>query len=215
MSGSVDIFDAEAARYDAWFDTSEGRVLFENELAAVRLLWPHEIQPALEIGVGTGRFAQALGVERGVDPAAGVLRFAKRRGITVQQAGGEALPFADGAFRVVLMIATLCFAENAPALFREARRVLRHDGRLLVGDIPADSPWGKVYQRKKEAGHPFYRSARFYTVDQLVSMMMGAGFRVTGMASTLTQSPLAMPHVEAPRMGLAPEAGFVVILGQT
>jgi ubiquinone/menaquinone biosynthesis C-methylase UbiE len=57
----------------------------------------------------------------------------------VKLARGEALPFSDGAFGGVLMIATLCFAEDAPALFREAACVLHADGRLLVGDIPADS----------------------------------------------------------------------------
>jgi ubiquinone/menaquinone biosynthesis C-methylase UbiE len=212
MGNFADIFDTEAERYDAWFDTPEGRTLFANELAAIRLLWRDEFRPALEVGVGTGRFAQALGVECGIDPAAGALRLAERRGIQVQQARGEALPFPDASFGAVLMIATLCFAEDAPALFREAARVLRPGGHLLVGDIPADSPWGKGYQRKKEAGHPFYRSARFYTVEQVVAMMAEARFHVTGFASTLTQSPLTPPTPEIPRMGVADAAGFVVIL---
>jgi anti-sigma-K factor RskA len=30
MSKPVDIFDAEAARYDTWFDSPKGRVLFNN-----------------------------------------------------------------------------------------------------------------------------------------------------------------------------------------
>lgn len=62
MDDKTDIFDTEAERYDAWFDSPAGRVLFENELAAIRLLWRDEFRPALEVGVGTGRFAQALGV---------------------------------------------------------------------------------------------------------------------------------------------------------
>jgi len=84
------------------------------------------------------------------------------------------------------MIATLCFAEDASALFREAARVLRADGKLLIGDIPADSSWGREYQRKQEAGHSFNRSARFYTVEQLVAMLADAGFRTVGFSSTLT-----------------------------
>jgi len=139
MREPTTIFDTEAERYDAWFDSPEGRVLFENELAAIRLLWRDAFCPALEVGVGTGRFAQALGVEFGIDPAAGALRFAERRGIQVKQARGEALPFPDGTFGGVLMIAKLCFVDDAAALFREAARVLRADGHLLVGDVPADS----------------------------------------------------------------------------
>lgn len=212
MSDAASTFDLEAERYDGWFDTPDGRILFENELAAIRLLWRDEFRPALEVGVGTGRFAQALGVESGIDPAAGALRLAERRGIKVKLARGEALPFSDGTFGGVLMIATLCFAEDAPALFREAARVLRADGWLVVGDIPAESSWGQEYRRKKEAGHPFYRSARFYTVEQLVTMLTETGFKTTGFTSTLTHSPLGPPRPEIPQMGLAGDAGFVVIL---
>jgi ubiquinone/menaquinone biosynthesis C-methylase UbiE len=128
------------------FDSPEGRVLFENEVAAVRLLWHDGFRPALEVGVGTGRFAQALGVGLGVDPAAGALRLAEGRGVEVKQARGEALPFPEAAFGGVLMIATLCFADNPSGLLREAARVLRPEGRLLIGDIPGDSPWGDFYQ---------------------------------------------------------------------
>ena len=80
-------------------------------------------------GWARGRFAQALGVELGIDPAAGAVRLAERRGIKVRQARGEALPFPDAAFGGVLMVATLCFANTTPSgLLREAARVLRPEG---------------------------------------------------------------------------------------
>ncbi|MCI0536608.1 MAG: hypothetical protein L0Z50_15420 [Verrucomicrobiales bacterium] len=41
-STSAHIFDQGAERYDAWFDTPDGRIHFENELAAIRLLWRDE-----------------------------------------------------------------------------------------------------------------------------------------------------------------------------
>jgi SAM-dependent methyltransferase len=214
MEGTVDIFSAEADRYDAWFDSPEGRVLFENEVAAIRLLWRHEFCPALEVGVGTGRFAQALGVEFGLDPAAGALRLAQGRGIEVKQARGEALPFPDAAFGGVLMIATLCFADNPSGLLQEAARVLRPEGRLLIGDIPGDSPWGDFYQRKKAGGHPFYRDARFFAIDEIEKMLREARLSPVGFSSILIQSRPEAAQPEPPRLGRAAGAGFVCLLAR-
>ncbi len=205
-------FDEYATQYDAWFDSPEGRVLFENELAAIRFLWRQVCQPALEVGVGTGRFAQALNVEFGIDPAAGALRLAERRGIKVNQARGEAIPFPDATFGGVLMVATLCFADDAATLFREAARVLRSDGHLLVGDVPADSPWGKDYLRKKETGHPFYRSAQFYRAEELEVMLRDSGFLVVSASSTLIHSQPGASRTESPQSGHVAGAGFVCLL---
>lgn len=62
-------FDAYAARYDAWYDSHVGRAIFATEVAYLRPFLRRHPGPGLEIGVGTGRFAQALGVEHGIDPA--------------------------------------------------------------------------------------------------------------------------------------------------
>lgn len=214
MSTVASIFDTEAGRYDAWFDTPDGRMLFDNELQAIRLLWRDDYHPALEVGVGTGRFAQALGVEFGIDPAAGSLRLAEQRGIKVTPARGEALPFADGSFAGVLVLTTLCFADDAPALIREAARVLRPDGHLLIGDIPTDSPWGECYLRKKAEGHPFYISARFYTVDELLKLLVAAGLQPVSFSSTLVKSQPEAPQPEPPQSGRIEGAGFVCLLTQ-
>lgn len=214
MSEPAGIFDSEAEHYDRWFETPEGRVLFANELQAIRLLWRDEFRPALEVGVGTGRFAQALGVESGIDPAPGALRLARQRGLRVEVACGEALPFASGSLGGVLLLTTLCFAADARTLLREAARVLRPGGHLLVGDIPADSPWGREYLRKKAEGHPYYRSARFYTVDNLMKYLREAGFAPVGFASTLVRSRPGAPEMEPAQPGLVPDAGFVCILAQ-
>lgn len=117
------IFDREAARYDAWFDSPDGRLLFRAGVDAVRKLLVGLPDPWLEVGVGTGRFAETLGVPFGVDSAPGALQFARRRSIRVVLARGEALPFPDGLFGAVLLIVTLCFADPQ-SLLAEAKRVL-------------------------------------------------------------------------------------------
>ena len=54
----------------------------------------------MEIGVGSGRFAQPLGVKIGIDPSRNMLKFAKERGIQVIRGGGENLPFKDNLIKV-------------------------------------------------------------------------------------------------------------------
>jgi SAM-dependent methyltransferase len=49
---------------------------------------------AVEIGVGSGRFAAPIGVRFGVDPARVMLQIARSRGVDAAMGVGEALPFA-------------------------------------------------------------------------------------------------------------------------
>jgi ubiquinone/menaquinone biosynthesis C-methylase UbiE len=72
----------------------------------------------VEIGVGTGRFASALGVPLGVEPSESMRRIARKRGIEVISGKAEALPFRDGCLDYVLMV-TVCLlfrrcAESLP-----------------------------------------------------------------------------------------------------
>ena len=63
----------------------------------------------LEVGLGTGRFAEALGVAEGVDPSAAMLEIAVRRGIHTRCGYGEDLPYPEATFNGILIVATLCF----------------------------------------------------------------------------------------------------------
>ena len=69
MSTVVKTFDAFARRYDSWFRGKQGGVIFPAEVEALRILLRRLRPPFLEVGVGTGAFAEALGVTVGVLPA--------------------------------------------------------------------------------------------------------------------------------------------------
>jgi SAM-dependent methyltransferase len=205
-------FDQQAEHYDRWFDDEPGRSIFPSELAAIELLLDGAGPGRLEVGVGTGRFAQPLGFTLGVDPAIGVLRIARRRGVQVVQGIGEALPVASGSFDAVFLIATLCFVDDARAALREAARVVAPGGAVIVADIIADSAWGRHYLEKKAEGHEFYAGATFYALSGLRTLLKAAGLTEVASASTLQREPGATGRrsEEAVR-GITPGASFVCL----
>jgi len=206
---SVGIFERLAARYDQWYEGPVGRVAFPMEVACLAPMLEGTGRPRLEIGVGSGRFAAALEVEFGVDPAHAPLRLARSRGITVVRGVGEALPFGDGSFGAVLIVVTLCFADDPLALLREAHRVLRERGALVLGMVFADSPWGEHYREEALSGHPFYAAARFLRRSAVRALLARAGFELTASRSVLRQPPGSRLRPEAAVDGDHPEAGFV------
>jgi ubiquinone/menaquinone biosynthesis C-methylase UbiE len=206
----VTAFDRLANEYDKWFDSDEGRPIFEMETECLRDLIGEGAAGWLEVGVGTGRFAQALRVEEGVDPSAAMLEFTARRGIRTRQGRGENLPYPDASFDGVLIALTLCFVDDPWQVLRECARALKHGGHLVVGVVPSDSPWGGYYERKGREGHPFYAEAEFFAPDQVVQMAASAGFDLER-ANCCLLSPPNEPLNTSWRRGIVKDAGFVAM----
>ncbi len=204
-------FDTLHAQYDAWYKKEPGRSLFALEVDLLRRVMPEETALSLEVGVGSGRFAQALAVAFGVDPARSPLRLARERGIRVIQGTGEHLPFPAETFQTCLLVVTLCFVQDPLAVLREAFRVLRRGGVVVLGMVLKESPWGRVYRKQADDGHPFYSLATFYTALEVFEMLRQAGFGATEAFSTLFQPP-GQPRydLEDGKQGAHPNAGFTV-----
>jgi SAM-dependent methyltransferase len=205
-------FDALALEYDAWFD-GEGSIIFSNEVQAFKKLLPSLPRPWLEIGVGSGRFARALGIETGIDPSGKLVEIARSRGIDAFPGRGEERVFQAGSFGAVFLIVTLCFLDAPLDVLKEVSRILVPGGKLVLGLILRESPWGRLYQQKKEEGHHIYKYARFYSHDEVFQLIFKAGFLGERMVSTLMQKPGDPRRVEEPREGYYPDAGFVIIVG--
>jgi len=204
-------FDELALEYDAWFD-GEGSLIFFNEVQAFRELLPSLPNPWLEIGVGSGRFAQALGIETGIDPSGKLVEIAKSRGINAFLGQGEDEIFDEESFGTVFLIVALCFLDSPLDVLKEANRILVPGGKIVLGLVLKRSPWGQLYQRKKEEGHRFYRFAKFYSCDEVVRLLFKTGFMGERMISTIMQKPGNVQHVEEPKEGYYPDAGFTIIV---
>jgi SAM-dependent methyltransferase len=207
---SVSPFDNLASEYDAWFDR-DGSLIFFIEVQAFKTLLPSLPKPWLEIGVGSGRFAQALGIETGIDPSNKLIEIARRRGIKAFIGRGEQTSFDKGAFGTAFLIVTLCFLDSPPDVLKEANRILAPGGKIVLGLVLKESPWGRFYQQQKEEGHRFYKFATFYSRDEVVKLLTQADFVTERIFSTLFQRPDEVRNMEIPREGYFPDAGFTII----
>lgn len=165
-------FDEQATEYDAWFE--KHRDLYLAELEAVRSVIPAS-GSGMEIGVGTGRFAAPLGIPMGVEPSPRMAELARQRGIEVLEGVAEALPFADSSFDFAVMVTAVCFLNDVAQAFREACRILKPNGTLVIGFIDRESDLGRQYSQEKEQSR-FYRDATFYSVSELEMLLNVAGF---------------------------------------
>lgn len=165
-------FERYPRRYDEWFERYEP--VYRSEVNALERFVPASGR-SLEVGVGTGRFAEPLGIEVGVDPAVPMLIRARDRGVRCVAGVAESLPFGDGRFRTVLLVTTVCFVDDLERTLAEARRVLDPAGSLVVGYVDPDSPVGRIY-RERTADNPFYEDAEFVPTRNLVEALEAAGF---------------------------------------
>ena len=211
MTNTESVFDSLAREYDSWFD-NEGRLIFKIEAAAFQDALPVLPKPWLEVGVGSGRFAQALRIATGIDPSMGLIRIARRRGVNVFLANGEDSFFDKETFGAVFLIVTLCFVNSPADVLREAYRILERNGKLAIGLVLRDSPWGQFYQNKKRQGHRFYSHATFYNFEEVKSFLENTGFAIEQVLSTLFQKPGEVKRMEEPKQGLYEDAGFVIII---
>ncbi|MGM1055732.1 MAG: class I SAM-dependent methyltransferase [Bacteroidota bacterium] len=200
----VDAFNRAAEDYDKWFDTHAD--WFSSELAALKMAVPKSGK-GIEIGVGTGRFARELGIKTGVEPSENMAALASERGIEVLSGYAEDLPVEDAVFDYTLMVTVDCFLQDLLKAFKEARRITKPGGAIIIGMISKSSHLGKNYEQKKK-DNPFYKSARFHEVEEAKKLLEQAGFQNFSFWQTLVNPEEETS--EKPLQGFE-KGGFVVI----
>jgi len=205
---SVEVFEALADKYDLWYERNVTTAL--NELRLVQHMVKDKPRPCVEIGSGSGYFAQGSNCDLGIDPSLSMIKMARRRGVESIAAFGENIPLRDKSVGTVLMVVTLCFLDNPSKVIQEVKRILKDGGSFIVCIVPRESFWGRLYIRLSISGHPFYKVARFYSIKDVLTLLMNAGFKYIRMLATLSYKPWERPRPEEPKP-FRDKEGFVCI----
>jgi ubiquinone/menaquinone biosynthesis C-methylase UbiE len=202
-------FDAHFERYDHWFEAH--RAAYISELLALRTFVPWEGH-GLEIGVGTGRFAGPLGIAMGLDPSDVMLARAAARGVETTKGIAEELPFPDRSFDYALIVTTICFVDSPDRMLAEAHRVLRPDGKLIIGFIDRHSEIGRGYL-EHQSESVFYREAVFYSAAEVGDLLQAQSFKALASGQTLFRPLAESTEIEPVRPGTG-DGAFVVVMAE-
>lgn len=184
------VFDAKASTYDDFCRTPIGHYVDVVEHDIIRALAnPKPGEIAVDLGCGTGAYTlwlAEMGLSvHGVDISAAMLQVARQKrhdevNPAFVQADLTNLPFDDDTFDLAICNVVLEFVTDSASVLREAHRILKPGGRMVVGFVGRNSPWGAKYTRRGQTDPTsVYSSAHFYSYSEAVGIGTGVLSGVT------------------------------------
>lgn len=203
-------FDQYASQYDAWFMKNENVLLSELRLVVYFMEKPGRV---FSVGCGSGLFEMLLEkeygipVKEGIEPSEGMANIAIKRGMKVRIETAEQADFGIDEYDTILFNGTPSYITDLQKAFDKAFAALRHNGKIIVIDVPKESSYATMYNLAKALNtwdhpllqgiHPadpypieFVKIANWRTTHEKSEMLKKSGFEDLHFAQTLTKHPL-------------------------
>ncbi len=127
-------YDNDSKRYDAKRLTRYFDFLNQSEAEIVASF--SQGKDVLEIGCGTGLVMQLLKEKsaniKGVDLSSEMIKKVLEKGLSVQKADAEELPFENNSFDIAYSFKVLSHVPNITKALQEASRVVKNNGHVIV-----------------------------------------------------------------------------------
>jgi ubiquinone/menaquinone biosynthesis C-methylase UbiE len=176
-------------QYDAWaqvYDLLWVRYVKQTLPVLQRAADVEAGERVLDLACGTGELARRMLEEEaqtqiaGVDLAPAMVGRARAKldaysEVRIEQADAHDLPFADGSFDAVVCANTFHYFTHPRQVLREARRVLRPGGRLVVLDWCRDFWTCRVMDAVLRRVDPAYQTC--YTLDEMTALVDATALR--------------------------------------
>lgn len=159
-------FEKHYTDYEQWYEDHPKE--YGDQVGFLKKFIPRG--KGVEIGVGTGRFASALGIEYGVDYVPEMVEISRKKGIEAYLSDAADLPFSDKSFDFSFNMVTMCFLEKPKEALMESKRIAKE---VITAILDKDSEYIQNIIRNPTG---FYRYAVFYNEKELVEMYSSAGF---------------------------------------
>ena len=195
-------FDNFPDEYDNWF--VRNKYAFQSELNAIKSAMPVKGK-GIEIGVGSGIFAEPLGISEGIEPSRAMRENAKQRNIRAIDAVAENLPYSDKTIDFALMVTTICFVDDIYKSFDEVNRILADTGRFIIRFVYKNSPIGKFYLEHKDSV--------FYGTEDIYEILNKTGFEIENTFQTVFGEIDKIKKVQDVLEGYG-QGSFIVINGK-
>lgn len=129
------------------------------------------LEVACGAGLGLGYLARAARYTVGADYTESLLQVARshyQNAIPLVRLDAHDLPFRDGSFDVVIMFEAIYYLLRPDLVLAECRRVLRHEGFVVVGTVNREWP----------DFNPSAFSANYLSGRELSELLKNQGFNV-------------------------------------